>query len=45
MATPVERWNALQNGDKAFIVGTVITPIVVWWYFTGRKKYGTKGLK
>jgi hypothetical protein len=41
----IRRWNALDNGDKAFFVGSLIAPIMVWWYFTGRKKYGTKGLK
>lgn len=36
---------ALDTPDRAFFVGTVITPIVVWWLFYGRKKYGMKGMR
>jgi hypothetical protein len=36
---------ALDKGDKQFFAATVIAPLLVWWYFNGRKKYGTKGMK
>lgn len=35
---------ALDQDDKRFFAASVIIPIAVWWYFTGRKKYGTKGM-
>jgi hypothetical protein len=35
----------MDKGDKQFLVGTIIAPIIVWWYFNGRKKYSVKGMK
>lgn len=35
----------LDKDDKAFMVGTILAPIIVWWLFYGRRKYGTKGMK
>jgi hypothetical protein len=34
----------LDNEDKAYFAGAVLAPIIVWWFYTGRKKYGTKGM-
>lgn len=45
MANPLERWKAIKVDDRAFLVGTIVAPIAVWWFYFGRKKYGTKGLK
>lgn len=45
MANPVQRWKALDKGDRSFIVGSIVAPIVIWWFYYGREKYGTKGLK
>lgn len=36
---------SLDKSDKQFMVATIIAPVVVWWYFSGRRKYGTKGMK
>jgi hypothetical protein len=36
---------SMDSGDKQFMVGAIIGPILVWWFFTGRKRYGTKGMK
>lgn len=45
MANPIDRWNALEKGDRAFLLGSILTPFAIWWYFSARHKYGTKGLK
>jgi hypothetical protein len=34
-----------DNDDKKFFLASILIPLAVWWYFTGRKKYGTKGMK
>jgi hypothetical protein len=36
---------SLDDSDKAYFAGAIIAPIVVWWFFTGRKKYGVRGMK
>lgn len=36
---------SLDNHDKKFFVASIMVPIVVWWFLTGREKYGTKGMK
>ena len=35
----------IDNDDKAYLVGTIVAPIVVWWFFFGRKTYGVGGMK
>jgi hypothetical protein len=35
----------LDNADKQFFVASVLVPLLLWWYFTGRKKYGAKGMR
>lgn len=45
MRSPIERWNAIEKNDRAFMLGTIVVPIVVWWYYFGRDKYSTKGIK
>lgn len=34
----------MDNGDKAFFIGTLAS-IAVWWYFQGSHKYSMKGMK
>jgi hypothetical protein len=34
----------MDSGDKQFLVGTLIAPVIVWWLFQGRKKYSVKGM-
>lgn len=36
---------SLDKNDKQFFVAAIITPIVLWWIFTGRRKYGMKGMR
>lgn len=36
---------SLDRDDKAFFVGSLLAPIIVWWFFYGRKKYAMKGMK
>lgn len=33
----------LDASDKQFIIASLVVPVVLWWFFTGRKKYGVKG--
>lgn len=35
----------MDYDDKRFFITTVLLPIAAWWYFIGRKRYGTKGMK
>ena len=39
------KFQGIDTDDKAFLVGSVIAPIIVWWMFFGRKKYGVGGMK
>jgi hypothetical protein len=36
---------SLDYDDKAFFVGSILGPLLIWWVFYGRKKYGTKGMR
>lgn len=33
---------SLQTEDRAMIAG-IVASLVVWWIYTGRKRYGLKG--
>lgn len=35
----------IDYDDKAWLVGSIVVPILVWWIFYGRKKYSAKGMK
>lgn len=35
----------MDTNDKQWLISAIIAPIIVWWLFQGRKKYGTKGMK
>lgn len=37
------RW--LDGEDKKFFIASIGVPILIWWIFTGRKKYGVKGMR
>jgi len=45
MANPKQIWTGLDKSDRAWLVGTVVAPIAVWWFYHGRNKYGTRGMK
>lgn len=34
----------MDTSDKQFFMAAVIAPVIAWWVFIGRKKYGTKGM-
>lgn len=34
----------LDSSDKQFFIASIVVPIILWWLFTGRKKYGVKGM-
>lgn len=36
----------MDKDDKAFFIGTILAPLIVWWCFYGRKKFGfIKGMR
>lgn len=35
----------MERGDKQFFLASIVAPLVIWWYFTGRNKYSAKGMK
>ena len=35
----------LDTEDKKFFLASILVPLIIWWYFTGRKKYGMKGMR
>jgi len=35
----------IQDGDKQFLFASIVAPLVLWWIFTGRKRYSVKGMK
>lgn len=35
----------LDSDDKKFFIASVLVPLILWWVFTGRKKYGMKGMR
>lgn len=39
------RLPSLDNDDRYWLLASVVTPFVIWWYFIGRHKYGVKGMK
>lgn len=34
----------IDSKDKQYLIVAVVTPLIVWWVFTGRKKYSAKGM-
>jgi hypothetical protein len=36
---------SLDRNDKQFFIAAILVPIIMWWVFTGRQKYGTKGMR
>jgi hypothetical protein len=41
--------DGMDKGDKQFLIstciGSLVAPLLVWWYLTGRHKYSVKGMK
>jgi hypothetical protein len=40
----IDQAKAIDTEDKVFLLGALVAPALVWWLFTGRKKYTTKGM-
>jgi hypothetical protein len=40
----VIKFHGLQPEDKKFFVASIVIPIVLWWIFTGSKRYSAKGM-
>jgi len=45
MATPIDRWKGLDKSDRYMLLSSMLVPFAFWWFYLGRHKYGTKGLK
>jgi len=45
MATPVDMWKGLEKNDRYMILSGVVIPLAFWWFYIGRSRYGTKGMK
>lgn len=43
MINPIATVMGVAKNEKRALVG-VAASFVIWWYFMGRKKYGTKGM-
>ncbi len=42
---PVNIWKTLDKSDRYMLVSSIFVPLVVWWFYIGRTKYGTKGMR
>lgn len=45
MASPKDIWKGIDKSDRYTLLSTVAIPIAFWWFYIGRKKYSTKGVK
>lgn len=45
MATPKDMWKGIDKNDRYMLLSSMVVPVAFWWFYIGRKKYGTKGLK
>jgi len=39
------KFSTMDTSDKQFFVAGILAPILAWWFFHGRKKYSTGGMK
>jgi hypothetical protein len=39
------KFRGMETSDKQFFFASVIAPVIIWWVFTGSKRYGTGGMK
>lgn len=35
----------MDKSDKQFFIASIMVPLLIWWWFTGRHKYGMKGMR
>jgi hypothetical protein len=42
---PIALWQGMPKSDRYMLVSSVIAPLVIWWFYIGRTKYGMKGMK
>ena len=41
---PVSMWKGMDESDRYFFLASVITPLLVWYCYKGRK-YSLRGMK
>lgn len=39
------KFSGMQSDDKKFFIASIAIPLIVWWVFTGSKRYSVKGMK
>lgn len=42
---PAARWKSIDKNDRYMLLSSIIVPITFWWFYIGRNKYGTKGMR
>jgi hypothetical protein len=45
IVSPKRMWDGLEKGDRYMLLSGVVVPLAFWWYYIGRERYGTKGMK
>lgn len=39
------KFSEIDKRDKQFLIGAILAPLAVWWFFHARDKYSAKGMK
>jgi hypothetical protein len=37
--------NKFDKDDSMFLILSVVVPLILWWFYTGKRKYSAKGMK
>lgn len=45
MANPIQMWKGIDKGDRYMLLSSIVIPVLFWWYYVGRNRYGTKGMR
>lgn len=38
------KYPMLDTNDRYYFLATILVPLVLWWIYIGRRKYGVKGM-
>lgn len=45
MNTVTAWWAAIEKKDRYALLSTVVIPAIFWWFYIGKDKYSTKGMR
>lgn len=45
MTNPISMWKGIDKNDRYMLLSSIVVPILFWWFYVGRNKYGTKGMR